>query len=154
MRFIRWLVVGSVVSCTRATYRAAPGANLERELRAVDAARNAALRASDTTALSRLYADEFLIITSTGQLRTKRDQLRDIGAATVQHQGPDERILQLTLQGDVAVVQGESDPGTLITDGKLDLRRRRYTRVYVRRGGRWQLLATQISVVGDSTTGR
>jgi hypothetical protein len=79
MRFIRWLVVGSVVSCTRATYRAAPGANLERELRAVDAARNAALRASDTTALSRLYADEFLMITSTGQLRTKRDQLRDIG---------------------------------------------------------------------------
>ena len=153
MRCIRWFAATIAVACTRAPYRVPPDAGLEAELRAVDAGRNVALRAGDTTALARLYADDFLMITSTGQIRTKRDQLRDIGSAVVQHQGADERILHLTLSGDVAVVQGESDAGTLVTGGNVDLRRRRYTRVYVRRDGRWQLLATHISVVTDSGTG-
>jgi dienelactone hydrolase/ketosteroid isomerase-like protein len=117
----------------------------------VDAERNDALRSGDTAALSRLYADDFLMITSTGELRSKRDQLRDIGSGTIQHQGPAERVLHVTIEGDVAVLQGESDPGTLITAGRPDARMRRYTRVYVHRSGRWQLLATQISVVADGS---
>lgn len=153
MRLISWFAATLVVACARGSHRAPPDAKLEAELRAADAARNVALRAADTTALARLYADDFLMITSTGQIRTKRDQLRDIGSAVVQHQGAVERILHLTLSGDVAVVQGESDAGTLVTGGNVDLRRRRYTRVYVRRDGRWQLLATHISVVTDSGRG-
>lgn len=45
-----------------------------------DRARSDALRAGDTVALARLYADDFVMVTSTGQLRTKADQLRDIGS--------------------------------------------------------------------------
>ena len=154
MRLICCVVACLVAGCTRAGYRSFSQSSVELELRTADAARDAALKAGDTTALSKLYADEFLMITSAGQLRTKRDQLRDIGSAAVQHQGPAERILHITLHDDVAVVHGESDPGTLVTDGSVDWRRRRYTRVYVHRDSRWQLLATHISVVTDSTRGR
>jgi len=154
MRLIGCAAVTFVVACTRGPHRATQDAGLENELRAADSGRNVALRTADTAALARLYADDFLMITSAGQIRTKRDQLRDIGSAVVQHQGPVERILHLTLAGDVAVVQGESDPRTLTTGGHVDLQRRRYTRVYVRREGRWQLLATHISVVTAPTPDR
>lgn len=137
---------GCMVACRSANARG----DLERELRRVDAARNNALRTGDTTVLAQIYADDFVMITSSGQLRTKRDQLRDIASGAVQHQGPSERILHLTLRDDVAIVQGESDAGTLLTGGQADARMRRYTRVYIRQGGRWQLLATHISVVTDS----
>ena len=140
-----------VAGCATIGPRAAES-DVEAQLRAVDAQRNDALRAGDTAALSRLYADDFVMITSTGDLRSKSDQLRDIGSGRVQHQGPDERVLHVTVEGDVAVLQGESDAGTLVTAGRADARMRRYTRVYVRRSGRWQLLATHISVVADSPT--
>jgi len=152
MRVFHWIAFLLIDGCDASGRRAIRGDDLDRELRAVDATRNTALRAGDTVALAHLYADDFMMITSTGQLRNKRDQLRDIASGAVQHQGPVERILHLTRQGEVAVVQGESDPGTLVTDGRVDPRMRRYTRVYVWRGGRWQLLATHISVVADSAT--
>ena len=154
MRPYRWIAAFLISGCAVAGHHTAPGHDLERDLRAVDAARNNALRTGDTVALARLYADDFVMITSTGQLRTKGDQLRDIASGAVQHQGPAERILHLTVRGDVAIVQGESDAGTLVTRGSADLRMRRYTRVYIRRAGRWQLLATHISVVTDSMPGR
>lgn len=152
MRAYRYIATLLFGGCT-AFSSVNSGTDLERELRGVDAARNNALRTGDTTALAQLYADDFVMITSSGQLRTKRDQLRDIASGAVQHQGPSERILRLTMRGDVAIVQGESDAGTLVTGGRADARMRRYTRVYIRHAGRWQLLATHISVVTDSMPG-
>ena len=153
MRAHLWIATVSLGGCTMAFPSANASSDLERELRTVESARNNALRTGDTTVLAQLYADDFVMITSSGQLRTKRDQLRDIASGSVQHQGPSERILHLTLRGDVAIVQGESDPGTLVIGGQADTRMRRYTRVYVRNAGRWQLLATHISVVPDSMLG-
>ena len=149
--FVRFLLVMSTIGCVSSP-RPTTYSTLERELRDADSTRNDALRSGDTAALARLYADDFVMITSAGQLRTKADQLRDIGAGTVAHQGPSERILKMTVEGDMAVVQSESGAGTLVTAGRPDTRMRRYTRVYVHRGGRWQLLATHISIVADSTT--
>src|SRR5574341_358211 len=142
--FLLTISAVACVGCRRSASR------LEAELQVADRARGEALRTSDTAALARVYADEFVMVTSTGQLRTKADQLRDIGTGTVQHQGMPERILDLRLYGNVAVVHGESAPGTLVMGGQPDPRGRRYTRVYIHRRGRWQLLATHISVVADS----
>ena len=153
MRAHLWIATVLFGGCTSALSSPNASSDLERELHRVDSARNNALRTGDTAVLAQLYADDFVMITSSGQLRTKRDQLRDIASGAVQHQGPSERILHLTLRGDVAIVQGESDAGTLVIGGQADARMRRYTRVYVRHGGRWQLLATHISVVPDSLAG-
>src|SRR5689334_3840728 len=153
MRRSVWAMTLLVTGCS-ALGGHGPAATASRqmaeELRAADAARGRALRSGDTAALGRLYADDFVMITSTGQLRTKADQLRDIGAGAVEHRGPEDQILKLTLHGDVAVVHAESAAGTLVTDGRPDPHARRYTRVYVHRAGRWQLLATPISVLADS----
>ena len=121
--------------------------DVEREIRQVDEERNLALRSNDVQALARLYSDDFMMITPTGQIRTKQDQLRDISAGTIQHKGPPVRILKLRTYGDVAVVHSESQGGELIVNGQADSIVRRFTRVYVKTEGQWQLVATHISRV-------
>ena len=121
--------------------------DVEREILAVDEERDQALRHNDVQALARLYSDDFMMITAAGEIRTKQDQLRDISAGTIQHQGPSTRILKLREYGDVAVVQSESQGGTLIMNGRADANVRRFTRVYVKTDGKWQLVATHISRV-------
>jgi ketosteroid isomerase-like protein len=122
-------------------------ADVESEIRQVDEARRQALRRNDVQALAHLYSDDFMMITSTGEIRTKQDQLRDISAGTIQHQGSPERILKLRSYVNVAVVESESQGGDLIVNGRADSVVRRFTRVYVKTNGRWQLVATHISRV-------
>jgi ketosteroid isomerase-like protein len=136
--------------CTAATGRTSAAGALEADLRAAERTRGEALRAADTVALAALYADDFVMITSAGQLRSKADQLRDVAAGTVQHQGRPDRLLKVNLYGEIAVVLAESAGGTLVVRGRPDPHARRYTRIYTRRAGRWQLLLTQVSVLPDS----
>jgi uncharacterized protein (TIGR02246 family) len=138
------LLVGCRSLCAASSDQDA--AQTEREIRAVDSARSAALREGDTAALAALYSDDFLMIASTGEIRTKQDQLRDIGSKLFQHQGPEPKILRIRVEGNMAVVQSESK-GELVVNGQPDDVVRPYTRVYVRSNGRWQLTATHISRV-------
>ena len=121
---------------------------VEQEIRQVDQARTDALRSGDVAALANLYADDFMMITSTGEIRSKQDQLRDISSKLYQHQGPPAKILRLRIYGTVAVVEAESK-GELVVNGQADDVLRRYTRVYVKNNGQWQLTATHISRVAQ-----
>ena len=136
--------------CTAATGRTSARGALEADLRAAERTRGDALRAADTVALAALYADDFVMITSTGQLRSKADQLRDVAGGMVQHQGKPDRLLKVNLYGEIAVVLAESAGGTLVVRGRPDPHARHYSRIYIRRAGRWQLLLTQVSVLPDS----
>ena len=146
-----WLVLLLLATgCAAAGARGPTARALEADVRATERARSDALRAADTVALAALYADDFVMITSAGQLRSKADQLRDVAGGTVQHQDGPDRLLRVSLYGPVAVVLAESAGNTLVVRGRPDPNARRYTRVYIRRAGRWQLLLTQISVLPDS----
>src|SRR5213592_4583065 len=52
----------------------------EDAVRAVEFSRGEALLHADTTALSKVVADEFVEISRFGQIRTKADNLRDISS--------------------------------------------------------------------------
>ena len=73
--------------------------DVERQIREVDEERSQALRRNDVQALARLYSDDFMMITPNGEIRTKQDQLRDISAANIQHQGSSNEILKLRALG-------------------------------------------------------
>jgi len=85
---------------------------------------------------------EFVEISRFGLLRTKADNFREIGRGelkltTVQHDS-----LTVRIHGEVGVLQGIADHTGAYRGmrfgGKL-----RYTRVLVRRAGRWQAVAMQ-----------
>jgi hypothetical protein len=111
-------------------------------VRALETARGQALMHADTTALSRMTADEFIEVSRLGTLRTKADNLRDISSGALKLTSVKYDSVTVRIYGNVAVLRGIADnTGTLRGfpfAGKL-----RYTRVFVRRDGRWQAVAMQ-----------
>jgi len=118
------------------------GSTPEDSVRAVELSRAQALLRADTTALSRLVADEFFEVSRLGQLRTRADNLRDIASGDLRLTAVNYDSLSVRIYGDVAVLRGIADnTGTFRGfpfSGKI-----RYTRIFVRRDGRWQAVAMQ-----------
>src|SRR6266571_2265841 len=68
-----------------------------------------ALVQGDTTALSRMVADEFIEISRLGQLRTRADNIRDIASGALRLTSVKYDSLIVRIYGDVAVLRGIAD---------------------------------------------
>lgn len=114
----------------------------EDAVRALETARGQALMKADTTALSRMIAEEFVEVSRLGTLRTKADNLREIASGALKLTSVKYDSVSVRIYGEVAVLRGIADnTGTLRGfpfGGKLW-----YTRIFVRRDGRWQAVAMQ-----------
>ncbi len=114
----------------------------EDSVRAVQQPRAQALLHDDTAALSRMVADEFIEISRLGQLRTKADNIRDIGSGDLHLLTVKYDSLVVRIYGEVAVLRGIADNSGTMRGfpfaGKI-----RYLRIFVRRDGRWQAVAMQ-----------
>ena len=112
------------------------------QVRAAETARGQALLQRDTTALSRLVANEFTEISRLGTIRTKADNIRDIASGDLRLTTIKYDSLTVHVYGDAAVLQGIADNTGMFRGipfaGKI-----RYMRVFVRRDGRWQAVAMQ-----------
>ena len=120
----------------------AGGSSVLDSVRALETARGQALVHADTLALSRLVADEFIEVSRLGQLRTKADNLRDIASGKLMLATVKYDSLNVRLYGDVAVLMGIAD-NTGSYRGFPFAGKIRYTRIFVRRDGRWQAVAMQ-----------
>ena len=81
-------------------------------------------------------------ISRLGTVRTKADNMREIATGALKLTTVHYDSLSVRIYGDVAVLQGISDNTGLFRgfpfSGKI-----RYTRIFVRRGGRWLAVAMQ-----------
>ena len=118
----------------------------EDSLRALESARGQALLHADTAALSRMVADEFVEVSRFGTLRTKADNIREVGSGALKLTSVRYDSLTVRIYGGVAIVRGIADNSGTFRGfpfaGKLW-----YTRVFVRRDGRWQAVAMQHTMV-------
>lgn len=109
----------------------------------------AAVLASDTPTFRQVFAAEYLFITATGAVRPRDEVLRYYGAKEVAWRVYRTDSTRVRLFGDAAVVTavGVREGGWVAGPrAGTDLSGRyRSTRVYVRRGGRWQLVSTHES---------
>jgi hypothetical protein len=121
---------------------AAQATTPEDSVRAVENARGQALLQADTVALGRMIADEFIEISRLGTRRTRADNIRDISSGDLTLTSVRYDSLTVRIYDDVALLQGIADnTGTFRGfpfSGKI-----RYTRIFVRRDGRWQAVAMQ-----------
>jgi ketosteroid isomerase-like protein len=117
-------------------------AQVEDSVKAVEMNRRQALLAADTVALSRMLAPDFIEISRLGTVRTRADNVRDIASGALHLTSVTYDSLSVRVYGDVAVLTGIADnTGTMRGfpfSGKI-----RYTRVFVRREGRWQAVLMQ-----------
>ena len=120
----------------------AQASSLEDSIRALESQRAQALLKADTVALSQLVADDFVEISRLGTVRTKADNMREIASGTLKLTAVRYDSMSVRIYGDVAVLQGIADnTGTFRGfpfAGKI-----RYTRIFVRRDGRWRAVAMQ-----------
>jgi ketosteroid isomerase-like protein len=109
-----------------------------------------ALVQRDLTALEHIWADDYLFTNANGALLTKAQRLADLesGASGFESINTNEDEVNLRVYGDVVVVN------TLITlkgryGGQETIGEFRSIHVWVRRGGRWQLVANQITRIAQ-----
>jgi ketosteroid isomerase-like protein len=103
---------------------------------------------SNVDELDRLWADDYTFINPQGAIATKAQRLANFSSGNTDVAIIDsEREITVRISGDMAVVQNLSTLhgqfNGVPTDTDL-----RGTFVWVRRGGRWQLLTNQLTAVG------
>ena len=111
-----------------------------------DDARIRARAAGDVATLSRIYADDYSLITAEGVVRNRQDQLGELKSGTLHFAPlvPIERKVRMF--GDVALVVSR-DPANIVRNGQQIGGDLRMVRVYVHRAGRWQLVSAQATRV-------
>lgn len=109
---------------------------------AAEMARGQALTKGDTTAISRMTADEFFEISRIGALRDKEDNMNDLSSGDLKLETVKYDSLTVKIYGDVAILRGIADNSGTYRGfpfaGKI-----RYMRIFVKRDGRWQAVAMQ-----------
>ena len=95
-------------------------------------------------ALNRIYADDFIGIGPSGTVRTKPQVILDFTSGELKFQSITTDDVRVRVYGNTAVETGRS---TMIGQdkGKAVPRDNRFTRVWIKDGGRWRLVANHYS---------
>jgi ketosteroid isomerase-like protein len=114
---------------------------MEEELRV-------AISKGDAKAYGRIVGDNYVFTNQDAVVRTKAEMVSGYASGTTKYESVKFDELKVHAYGDTAVVTGR----TIVKaqdNGKDFSGQFRYTRVYVKRQGRWQLVATQVTRIPD-----
>lgn len=111
-------------------------------VRGAELQRKQALLTADTVLLSRLTAAEFYEVNRFGQLRPRASNMQEIASGALTLLTVNFDSLAVRVYADIAILTGIADNtgefrGTPFS-GKV-----RYTRLFIRRDGRWQAIMMQ-----------
>jgi acetamidase/formamidase/ketosteroid isomerase-like protein len=120
----------------------AGAASAEQEIRAAETLWNQSRVRADVVALDRLLADDWTVTHGDGTIDTKQQYLDDLRSGVRKFSADvkqDDFSVRIT--GDTAVAAGISD-SQVVYKGKPSGGALRFTRVYVRRDGRWVMITS------------
>src|SRR5947208_6039572 len=118
--------------------------SVEQAIRQLDNERIQAQIGTDAAALERIYADDFIGIGPSGTVRTKAQVISDFTSGDLKFQSITTDDVQVRVYGNTAVETGRSTMNGQ-DKGKTVPRDNRFTRVWVKQRGRWQLVANHYS---------
>jgi ketosteroid isomerase-like protein len=128
----------------------ADDADSEKQVASLSKQTQAALVAGDTQALNALLADDWVGINPEGSVQSKAECVKDFKAGVVDFEAIDPQEVKVRVYGDAAVVSGRSHVKLTHSGHKID-DRVRVTEVYVRQGGKWQCVSTQVTSIAGKT---
>jgi uncharacterized protein (TIGR02246 family) len=121
----------------RATFAQAPDDRAKREVQSMEKEWREAWVRGDPAAVDRIHADDYLSINYLGQVSTKAQVMSDVRAGAFKYESMEHKDVVMRVYGDVVIVNGRT-----INKGHRQERDVSggfsYTRVYVKRDGRWQ----------------
>ena len=128
------------ISCNYAS-RTGNDDDARREVLATDDRRMEALRQGNPVPLQQIYADDYTLVTPSGVIRSKNDQISDLVAGRVRYgKKTTERIVRV--YGDVAVVLFR-DKYDILQAGQQIGGDIFFTRTYKKFGTDWREIANQ-----------
>ncbi len=118
----------------------------EQEVRQVERELTEALGRGDLRAVERIYADDYTLTGADGEFRDKPQRLAALKLSDPKAASRNRDDIKVRVYGDTAVVTGrtlfkELVKGVERTEG------RRFTHVFVKRQGQWQMVASQVTPV-------
>ena len=122
------------------------GKSIDQIIRQLDSERIQAQIDADTVALNRIYADDFIGVGPSGTVRTKPQVISDFTSGGLKFQSITTDDVQVRVYGNTAVETGRS---TMIGQDKNKVvpRDNRFTRVWVKLHGNWQLVLNHYSLL-------
>ena len=108
----------------------------DEEIRRLDDEVREAMLGRDVAALSRLCSEDFVVTNPFNKILDRRQVLEAIESGRLRHSAFEREIEYLRAFDGTAVVMGRE---TVVDDGPTI--HRRYTEVWLKRDGRWQLIA-------------
>src|SRR5256885_15135644 len=108
----------------------------EEEIRRLDDEVREAMLRSDVAALRRICSEDFVVTNPFNRVLDRQQVLEAEEAGRIKHSAYERQIESLRLHTDTAGVMGGE---TVVDDGQT--KNRRYTEIWRRRGGRWQVIA-------------
>jgi ketosteroid isomerase-like protein len=124
----------------------APKTSVDQVIRQMDQERIKAQIGADAAELDRIYAADFIGIGPSGIVRTKAQVIADFTSGDLKYQSIVTDDVQVRVYGNSAVETGRS---TMIGQdkGKTVPRDNRFTRVWIKQGMHWRLVANHYSLL-------
>jgi len=123
-------------------------ASVEDQLKKMERDRAAAVVKGDVAAIEAQTSDDYILINANGQVSNKAETMNNIKTGNIKLTSNEVSDMKVRVYGDTAVVTGKSTAkGTI---GGRELKGPvMFTRVYVKKNGKWQSVAfQQTPVVG------
>ena len=134
----------SAVTCLSS----ASAEDVQDQLKKMETDRAAAVVKGDVAALEKVTSDDYSLINMNGQMSDKSQMISNFKSGQTKLTSDEVSEMKVRVYGDTAVVTGKADiKGTL--GGKDATGQIRFTRVYVKKGGRWQSVAFQQTRVSN-----
>ena len=147
LTFKALLLVIWVSSCIWAQTQSANATlSPEDEIKSLEQERNKAILNGDAAALDRMTAEDYTFITLRGELRTKSEIVKGFQSGSFKYESREISDLKVRVYGNTAVVTGRSNQKGA-ENGKDYSGDYRFTRVYVRKNGRWLTVALQTTLI-------
>lgn len=121
-----------------------PSENPEPAIRKLVTERDQAIQSADVATIDRIYADDYISTSNTGLLRTKAQVIEDFKTGALKIEAISSDDVNVRQHGDTVIVTGRMTSKGKDRDREVS-GENRFTQVYVRKNGRWQLVAFHYS---------
>lgn len=143
------LLLASLVALAPLLYAQSPAREAktddspEKEVRQLELKRVKALVRSDTATLDSILSDDLIYTHSTGLVDTKASFIDSIKSGALKYEAMDHDDPSVRMFADLALITGRSAVRVRTANAELQSFQIRFTNVYAKRGGRWQMVAWQ-----------
>jgi len=126
--------------------------SIDAQLKDIETRWNQALQKHDTAFIETILADDYVITTDKGKVFNRSGAIKNVKTDTdtdTVEKTSNSNVMVHSIKSDAAVVTGMSRDIGKDKDGKKFDRTYRWTDTFVNKNGKWQCVATQITLVSE-----